>query len=278
MKGGLVAMLAALRELAGDGRRLGGRVRLVGLVGEEVDCRGAKAFLAAGGMRGVDWLVVGEPTALDVVVAHRGALWLELTAHGKTAHGSMPHLGINAIDHLIDLLRELRGLRFDYTPHPLLAPPTLSVGTIQGGIKTNVVPDRARATVDLRTVPGQRHDELIDTVLSLAARLEDETPGPRLEVRVAHDLPPIETSPDAPLVRALRAVVADIRSRAPEVRGVSYYTDASVLMPPTRVPTVIFGPGDERLCHQPNEQVEVAQVLTAVRCYAALARRMLGSA
>src|SRR5438093_7814319 len=173
MKGGLVAMLAAMRSLAAGGQRLPRRVRLAGLVGEEVDCFGAKHFLASGGMREVDWLVVGEPTNLDVVVAHRGALWLELTAHGKTAHGSMPHLGINAIDHLVELLRELRGLRFEHTPHPLLAPPTLNVGTIEGGIKTNVVPDRFRATVHLRTLPGQRHDEIVDAVLSVATSLEE---------------------------------------------------------------------------------------------------------
>jgi succinyl-diaminopimelate desuccinylase len=275
MKGGLVAMLAAMRSRADQGRRLRGRLRLVGLVGEEVDCFGAKSFLESGGMRGVDWLVVGEPTNLDVVVAHRGALWLELTAHGKTAHGSMPHLGVNAIDHLIELLRGLRGLPFEYTPHALLTPPTMSVGTIHGGVKTNVVPDRCQATVDLRTLPGQRHDEIVDAVLSLADRHEEDAPGLRLEVRVANDLPPVETSADAPLARAFQAAVAEATGARPRVRGVSYYTDASVLQPPTGVPTVIFGPGDERLCHQPDEQIEVGQVLAAARCYGALAGSLL---
>jgi succinyl-diaminopimelate desuccinylase len=276
MKGGLVAMLAAMRSLAGEGRRLRGRVRLVGLVGEEVDCFGAKRFLEGGGMRGVDWLVVGEPTNLDVVVAHRGALWLELIAHGKTAHGSMPQLGVNAIDHLIELLRGLRGLRLEHTPHALLAPPTMSLGTIHGGVKTNVVPDRCQATVDLRTLPGQRHDEIVDAVLSLADRLEDDAPGLRLEVRVANDLPPVETPADSALARALQAAVAEAIGAEPAVRGVSYYTDASVLQPATKVPTVIFGPGDERLAHQPDEQVEVGQVVQAVAAYADVVRRLLG--
>src|SRR5205823_13752046 len=148
---------------------------------------------------------------------HRGALWLELTAHGKIAHGSMPHLGINAIDHLVELLRELRGLRFEHTPHPLLAPPTLNVGTIEGGIKTNVVPDRCRATVDLRTLPGQRHDEIVDVVLSVATSLEEATPGLSLEVRVAHDLPPVETPSDAPLVQAFATAVEQVRASAPAI-------------------------------------------------------------
>lgn len=275
MKGGLVAMLAALRALAPEAGRLRGNVRLVGLVGEEVDCFGAQRFLASGGMRGVAWLVVGEPTRLDIVVAHRGALWLELTAHGRTAHGSMPSLGVNAIDHLIALLNRVRGLDLTFTPHPFLPAPTLNVGTIHGGIKPNVVPDRCQATVDLRTLPGQRHDEIVDAVLGLARDLEEETPGLRLEVHVLNDRAPVQTPADAPLVAAARESVAAVLQREPEVRGAAYYTDASVLTPPTGVPTIILGPGDDRLAHQPNERVAAAEVLAAARCYTALARRLL---
>lgn len=276
MKAGLAAMLAALRALAPTAAGLRGRVRLIGLVGEEVDCAGAKTFFDAGGMREVAWLVVGEPSSLDVVTAHRGALWLEVVAHGKTAHGSMPQLGVNAIDHLVDLLRAARDLRFEYRPHPLLAPPTMNVGTIVGGIKTNVVPDLARATLDLRSLPGQRHDELVDAVLSLAAQAEEATPGLRLEVRVVHDLPPVETASQAPLVQTLLGVAGQVRGGTARIKGAPYYTDAAILTPPTGVPTVIFGPGDETLCHQPNEWVEVTQVLQAARCYEALARALLG--
>jgi succinyl-diaminopimelate desuccinylase len=277
MKGGLAAMLAAMRALGPAAARLRGRVRLVGLVGEEVDCAGAKSFLAGGGMRGVAWMVVGEPSSLDVITAHRGALWLEVTAHGRTAHGSMPHLGLNAIDHLIDLLREIRGLRFDYRPHPLLAPPTLNLGTVVGGIKTNVVPDLARATLDLRTLPGQRHDDLVDAILSLGAETSQEALGLRIEVNIIHDLPPVETPTEAPLVRAMVGVAGQVRGGAVAVKGAPYYTDAAILTPPTGVPTIIFGPGDETLCHQPNERVEVEQVLLATRCYADLAERLLGA-
>jgi succinyl-diaminopimelate desuccinylase len=278
MKGGLAAMLAAMRALAeqDDGPRLRGKVRLVGVAGEEVDCIGAKRFLADGGMQGVEWMVVGEPTNLDLGLAHRGALWLELVAHGKTAHGSMPHLGVNAIDAMIELLRAVRGLPLEHTPHPLLAPPTLNVGTIRGGVKTNVVPDRCHATVDLRTLPGQRHDELVDAVLSLAAQQQDTAEGLRLEVKVANDMPPVVTSADEPSVGLFSGVLAAELGHEPTVRGMTYYTDASVLQPATGVPTIIFGPGDDRLAHQPNELVEVAQVHAAARCYTAFARRLLG--
>jgi succinyl-diaminopimelate desuccinylase len=275
MKSGLAALLAAMRDLVEVGRSLRGRVRLVGVAGEEVDCAGAKHWLANGGMAGVEWLVVGEPTNLDLVVAHRGALWLELSAEGKTAHGSMPHLGINAIDHLIDLIRGLRGLDLSHQPHPLLTPPTLNVGTIHGGVKTNVVPDRCTATVDLRTLPGQRHEQLIDAVLTLARELDEQTPGLKLEVRVANDMAAVETPVNAPIVQIFQQAAVGVLGRQVAVRGASYYTDASVLQPPTGVPTVVFGPGDDRLAHQPNERVDVKQVVTAIRCYTAFVRDLL---
>jgi succinyl-diaminopimelate desuccinylase len=275
MKSGLAALLAAMRDLVEVGRSLRGRVRLVGVAGEEVDCAGAKHWLANGGMAGVKWLVVGEPTNLDLVVAHRGALWLELSAEGKTAHGSMPHLGINAIDHLIDLIRGLRGLDLSHQPHTLLAPPTLNVGTIHGGVKTNVVPDRCTATVDLRTLPGQRHEQLIDAVLTLARELEEQTPGLKLEVRVANDMAAVETPVNAPIVQTFQQAAVGVLGRQVAVRGASYYTDASVLQPPTGVPTAVFGPGDDRLAHQPNERVDVKQVVTAIRCYTAFVRDLL---
>lgn len=187
----------------------------------------------------------------------------------------MPHLGINAIDHLIDLIRGLRGLDLSHQPHALLAPPTLNVGTIRGGVKTNVVPDRCTATVDLRTLPGQRHEQLIDAVLTLASEIGEQTPGLKLEVRVANDMAAVETPVDAPIVQTFQHAAVGVLGWQVAVRGASYYTDASVLQSPTAVPTVVFGPGDDRLAHQPNERVDVSQVAAATRCYTAFVRDLL---
>ena len=275
MKAGVAAMLAAMAALARRGRRPRGELRFVGTVDEEVSCLGARHLLRTGGLDGVGWIVIGEPTNLDVVPAHRGAIWLELVAHGKTAHGSMPHLGVNAILHLAELLRWLVERRFPYTPHPLLAPPTINVGTIAGGVKTNVVPDRCVATVDLRTVPGQDHAAIVEEVRDLAAELVSTAPGLRIDVNVGNDMPPLETPADHPLVQTTQAAVAEALGVSPPIRGAPYYTDGGVWIG-TGIPIVIFGPGDDRLAHQPNERVEAIQVGQAVRAYLALAERLLG--
>lgn len=276
MKAGLAAMLVAMASARRQGWQPKGDVRLAVTIGEEVDCAGAKHLRDTGGLDGVGWIVIGEPTNLDVVAAHRGAIWLQIIGQGKTAHGSMPHLGINAIDHVITMLRWLgeRWSKTPYTPHELLAPPTMNVGTISGGFKTNVVPDRAEATVDLRTLPGQDHHQIVREIRDLAAELESTTPGLRLQVNVGNDMPPVETPVGHPLIVAASASVRDVTGGATQVRGATYYTDGGMWVD-AKIPMVIFGPGDDKLAHQPNERVAVAQLVQGTQGYLALLERLL---
>lgn len=270
MKSGLSSMLVAMAALKKAGAKLPGDLVLVGVVGEEVDCLGSKDFLARGLMQGVDWLVISEPTAMDLVVAHRGALWVEATTYGKTAHGSMPHLGVNAIQHMLELVHRLRGWEHPFEAHALLAPPTMSVNTIQGGNKTNVVPDICRTTIDIRTLPGQRHEEIMAALEAVAADIARTTPDFRAEFRAVNDQPPVETPIDHALVAAAqRAAEMSLGGTRP-VRAATYYTDASVLQPPTGVPTLIVGPGEDVLAHQPNEWVAIDALSAAARLFTAL--------
>lgn len=277
MKAGLASMLVAMAVTSRRGWQAKGDIRLAITIGEEVDCVGAKHLRDTGGLDGVGWIVIGEPTNLDVVAAHRGALWLQVIGQGKTAHGSAPHLGINAIDHVVTLLGWLsqRWPAIPYTPHEMLAPPTMNLGTIRGGIKTNVVPDRCEATVDLRTVPGQDHDAIFQEVRDMAAELESTTPGLRLEVRLANNVPPIETPVGHPLIQHAAGAVEAVTGHAPHVRGATYYTDGGMWVG-RDIPMVIFGPGDDKLAHQPNERVPVEHLALATRGYLALVERLLG--
>ena len=278
MKAGLASMLVAMAVVRRRGWQPKGDVRLAVTIGEEVDGVGARHLRDAGGLEGVGWIVIGEPTNLDVVAAHRGAIWLEIVGQGKTAHGSAPHLGVNAIDHVVTLLGWLaqRWPRYPFAPHALLAAPTMNLGTIQGGVKTNVVPDRCVATVDLRTVPGQDHEAIVREIREMAAELESTTPGLRLEVTPRNDVPPIETPVGHPLIRQTVGAVEQVAGSARPVRGATYYTDGGMWVG-SNVPMVVFGPGDDRLAHQPNERVPVEQLTLATRAYVALLERLLGT-
>ncbi|WP_243740486.1 M20/M25/M40 family metallo-hydrolase, partial [Streptomyces sp. 8K308] len=162
MKGGVAAMVvAATRVAALPGPHRAG-LRLVLTAAEETGCRGAAGLAARLRGRPSGPLLIAEPTANRVLHGHKGALWLAADTSGVTAHGSTPHLGENAIYPLARAVTRLAGFDFGAPPHPILGSPTLNVGTFEGGLNTNSVPDRARATIDVRTVIGQHHGGLTE--------------------------------------------------------------------------------------------------------------------
>ena len=121
--------------------------------GEETGCDGARALIASATLPEVGALIVGEPTANYPVIGHKGALWLRCETRGKTAHGAMPELGINAIYLAADALGKIQHFS-PGAPHPLMKQPTLNVGRIEGGLNINSVPDRTRFDVDIRSAPN----------------------------------------------------------------------------------------------------------------------------
>ncbi len=264
MKGGLAAMLAAMAALRRAGARLPGDLLLLATADEEVDMLGAARLAAEGGLSGAGWLVIAEPTNLDLVPAHRGVLWLEVVTYGRAAHGSMPHL------HMAALAQRLSTLRLDAPPHPLLPPPTVSVNTIAGGKQVNIIPDLCRATIDIRTVPGQDHAQVLEAVRSALTDLAASIPDFQFELRVLTDRPPVETATGHPLLAAARRAARRALGLEPPVRAVSYCTDASVLLAGAGLPTLLFGPGDDRLAHQCNEHIRIDSLAAAARVFAAL--------
>jgi succinyl-diaminopimelate desuccinylase len=277
MKGGLAAMLGALLALAQSPTPLAGDVMFAGTVGEEVDCLGAEHLLASGGLDGVGALVIGEPTGLGLGVAHRGAAWLRLTTYGKAAHASTPHLGVNAIGHMCRLLAALEQHNFAGQPHPLLPPATQSVGTIHAGASTNVVPDRCEAQVDIRLVPGQTPAAVTAEVERLIAGLRATDPAFRAEVAIINQRSPVATDAALPLVVAAQAAAENTLGHRPSPVGQSYFTDASVLVPATGVPTLIIGPGEAGQAHQADEWVSLEKVIQAARIYTRLAQDWLAA-
>jgi succinyl-diaminopimelate desuccinylase len=147
MKGGLAAIVMAAERVAALGRGESG-LELVLCAGEETGCEGARRLARSGVLGEAGAVLVAEPTSNYPCVAHKGVVWLEATTKGRSAHGSMPHLGDNAVYKLARAVVALEGFRFDGPEHPLLGSPTLSVGTAAGGANVNSVPDRAGAGID----------------------------------------------------------------------------------------------------------------------------------
>jgi succinyl-diaminopimelate desuccinylase len=209
-------------------------------------------------------------------VAEKGALWLEISTYGRTAHGSMPDLGRNAIMMMNAVLNELQALEIPYENHHLLGGFSRSFNTIQGGVKTNVVPDFCTLTIDMRTVPGQDNVAITRQVQGLLDHLTATYPDFKATLKVLNDRVPVTTAEDDPMVAKFNQAIQAVRGQPSKPSGVRYYTDAAAYVPVFEVPMIICGPGQAGLAHQPNEFVEVDRLVEGVKIYLLGTTRLLG--
>jgi succinyl-diaminopimelate desuccinylase len=268
MKGGLAAIVTAAERVAALGRGDAG-LELVLCAGEETACEGARRLADSGVLGEAGAVLVAEPTSNYPCVAHKGVVWLEASTHGTSAHGSMPHLGDNAVYKLARALVALEGLRFDGPEHELLGAPTLSVGTVAGGVNINSVPDLAVAGIDVRTVPGLGGDEVEQRIGELL--------GPEVRLARRVDLSPVATDPGDAWVEEVFGVMEPLIGERPEPRGIAYFTDAAALTPAYGAPpTIICGPGDAEQAHQTDESCSLELLDAATEGIFEIARRWCG--
>ena len=256
MKGGIAALVVAFERLRARG--LSRPLTLLLTVSEETGCQGARSIVSKAGRVGA--LVIAEPTSCRVAISHKGALWLRVRVTGKSAHGSRPELGANAIDMMFGALQDTRDLIAAMRPHPVLGAATSNVGSIAGGTATNMVPDFCEATVDIRLIPGARAS---DVVTRLRSTLKSSI---SLETILALD--PVETASTNPwIANAVRLAHATCRSSEMPTTA-SFFTDASVLGPGLNNPPIaIVGPGDPALAHQVDEWCSVDAIERTTELY-----------
>ncbi len=249
-KGSVAAMLTALCELAKSRQRpKETEIIFAGLVDEENGQAGSRA-LAASGLK-ADLAIVGEPTCLQVVTAHKGSLWLQLETRGKSAHGARPELGRNAVHamaRIVDLLETQYAAQLRRRTHPLLGHPTVSVGCITGGTQVNIVPDHCTIMVDRRTLPGETEAGVQREIKSLLR--SKHLAATLMDAKMASCLP-LETSHKLPLVAKF---LQSARQARPA--GVHYFCDASVLAR-GGIPSIVFGPGDIAQAHTADEWISL---------------------
>jgi succinyl-diaminopimelate desuccinylase len=275
MKGGLAAMACALAAIRAADLPLKRSIMLSAVAAEERGNLGTAALVHQG--VNVEWAVVGEATGLDVIVAHKGVDRYRVIVEGRSAHESMPELGVNAITYaarIITALHESLWPRVQEHVHPVLGSATYNIGTIQGGISRNMVPDRCVFQIGKRYLPGDSPEAIRAELEEAIAACEVE-PEARVSVarepefdRVPH--PPLEVHPDHPLPHALSSTVARLTGRTPRMRSWGAFTDAALLQA-AGIPAVIFGPGDVSLAHTDEEHIALSELVTAAEVYALFA-------
>jgi acetylornithine deacetylase/succinyl-diaminopimelate desuccinylase family protein len=267
MKGGIASFIHALSTIERSKMRLRQGAVVLHLVSdEESHGRQGMGFLTQkGGIRG-DAALVGEPTDLQPVIAQKGALWLRISTLGRSAHGSRPHLGVNAVEEMMKLMERLNLIPLE-TEHPLLGKPTLNVGTIQGGTKINIVPDRCEIEVDRRMLPGEKKEEVLEKMKETLDSLQSQDPFFRYRMEEIDFAEPCEVNPEEEIVKTAVDAIQEVTGKKPPLRAFSGFTDSRFYVNQCHIPTLIFGPGEVDQSHTTDESVEVEALVQAARIY-----------
>ncbi len=268
MKAGVVAALLACRAAAGLG--LAGDVVVAAVADEEHASLGVQEALRA--VR-ADAAVVTEPTELDVVVAHRGFLWAEIEVTGRAAHGSRPHLGVDAIvkaGPLLTALGELDTALAGRT-HPLLGRGSVHASVIEGGVELSSYPARCVVGLERRTLPGDTAASVAGELDALLDRCRVADPGLVAEHRTLLVREPFEVPAGAEIAVAVGAAAEAVTGAPRAVTGASYWADAAFIAA-AGIPTVMFGPAGEG-AHALEEWVDVPSTEAVAETLAAVARR-----
>lgn len=270
-KASIVGMIGAMKAIVDSDVKLNGTLDLLLSVDEEGDAMGVRTAIPQGYR--CDMAITGEGSELHIVPAHCGLVFLEIVTHGKATHGSLPMLGINAIELMYQLVQELREAVTDFPPHPKVGPPTLCLGILCGGDRPNRVPDRCEASVDIRLVPPMTVEWVLDRVREVFDRWSDKA-----EYRVIKQGGALDTPLDSPLIGSIRSVLDRIVGGSEEeVIGWRGWTEAEAFQSGLGIDAVVFGPGELIRAHSANEYVFLSRVHLAARLYAEIAVEILGS-
>jgi len=276
MKSGVASMVAAAEAIVKSGAKLKGDLVITAVADEETGSAKGTRHLIERGLKAA-MAVVSEPTDLRIEIAHKGILWAEITTKGKGSHASRPHLGVNAIDKMNAIINALHEIKLEgYNPLFDVPQPVLSVTTITGGTKINVIPDQCKIEFDRRLLPGETPEFALKQIKDAGAKVKAKDPTLDATIKVQEEWPPMEVAPEEKIVQTLARVVEARTGAKPKFYGKAAGTDASWLVRDAKIPTVLYGPGDPRFSHTPDEHVELSKVTEAARVFAVLAGEALG--
>jgi len=257
MKSGVAAIVTAACEMAAAANQRGGII-LVLTSAEETGCQGAEHLTTLGILGPAGAMVIAEPSGMQPFVGHKGAMWIRAQTRGKAAHGSRPEEGDNAIYKAARAISKIAGFTPAAPPHPLLGACTLSVGTIQGGVKTNVVPAKAEFSMDVRLIPGQKPEDMLGEI--------GQALGPEVAISSWKASEALMSDPDDPWIKEVMEVMAKLSGRKQALGGASYFTDGAALSKAMgSPPAIILGPG--RMAHQADEHCSLAEIELAAQVY-----------
>jgi succinyl-diaminopimelate desuccinylase len=278
-KGSVAAQVMAAAAIARAGVELKGTLQINPVADEEASSNRGTRWLKEAGCLNPDYLIVGEQTDNIVCIAERAVLWLKVTIKGKAAHGAMPWAGNNAVARMSEFICRVNhelAIEFQKRKHPFLPSTSISTTKIEGGIKTNIIPEICTLEIDCRLAPGDTEGSVLREVEGILTELSEK--GQAFEWRVEilqSDGKPIETDSNDKLVTTMLEALNEVSGHKHAPGGYNQASDARIFSE-TGIPIVIFGPGDPSLGHAPNEYISIDQLLEATKTYALIILRLIG--
>ncbi|MFN8473375.1 MAG: ArgE/DapE family deacylase [Anaerolineae bacterium] len=240
MKGSIAAMLWTAKAIARSAVRLKGDLIITCVADEEYASVGTEAIART---YTADAAIVTEPTDLDVCLAHRGFMWIEIETKGRAAHGSRPNEGIDAIVHMGRVLVALEAYAQEMAqrPHPpLVTPPSVHASIIEGGRELSVYPDQCVLKIERRTVTGETPSSVMAEIDAMLGQLAAADSSFQAEARFLFSREPFETAAEEPIAQTVARAVESVLGRPPRNIGQTFWTDAALLQA-AGIPTVLFG-------------------------------------
>jgi succinyl-diaminopimelate desuccinylase len=296
MKAGIAAAVFAADAIARAGVALPGTIEISGTVDEESGGFAGVAHLAHVGRIAqgrTDFVIIPEPLNVNrICVGHRGVYWFEVTAHGRIGHGSMPFLGVSAIDGMGKLLQGVRerlvpALASRRTMVPVVPAgarhATINVNGIDGGqpvdgIQTPCVADLCRAVFDRRFLMEEGFDAARTEIEELVALIARDAPGVRFELRDLMVVHPTRTPDDSPVIGALDRSIRRVLGQPPALVASPGTYDHKHVARIAGIPhCVAYGPGELELAHQPDEHCRIDDLVNATKVIALATLDLMGA-
>jgi succinyl-diaminopimelate desuccinylase len=278
-KGNLAAMIFAAKAIKESKATFKGRILLCIPCDEEGMMLGIKDFIKKGWADKVDGAVICEPEENQICITQKGAMRAVVKIHGKMAHGAMPLSGLNPNTRMARFIVELEKYENQEMErlgcHPYLGlpslTPTILKAPIEGDAQINVVPSGCMTTLDIRTVPGQEHEQIKKDIKDIFKKLKEADEKFEGEIEYIEERPWTLTDKGEPVVKAIAKAYHLVTGKEPVYNGVPGATDGTFLYSLKGIPIVTTGAGDRLIPHQRNEYVDIDELIEASRMFVATA-------
>jgi acetylornithine deacetylase len=275
MKGGLAASMAAVKTIVEEGTLLRGDVILAAVCDEEYASIGTERLMMD---TTADAAIVGEFTAGNIQVAHKGFAWVDVETHGVAAHGSLHRVGVDAIAKMGHVLvgLEAMGRQLEETEHPLVGPGSVHASTIGGGSELSTYPASCRLQLERRLIPGEDREGVDEEMTSLIKSLEDGDPRFKADYAITFYRGPMEISPDEEICRVLREGSRRLLGKTPRYVGGTGWMDTQIIYG-KGIPAVAHGP-DGYGAHAKEEWVDLESVYETAQVHWYAVKEFCGEA